>query len=229
MPSSPIPQSDSQLLPWLENFATKLPKHAATLGLQATVVSGALKDCRYLAYCIDSFVDIRRREADEAVAYKELIKNGPPGSPAGALPAPAPLPDPAPAVEPGVLPRLRALVQVIKNNPAYHEATGLDLGLIASAAAARPSAPTLATLKSRAGEVTFQWNKSGWTGIRIQARAAGSAEWTDLGLDLFSPYADTRPLAVSNVPEIREYRACYLEKDRPTLEWSALLVITVQP
>lgn len=83
--------------------------------------------------------------------------------------------------------------------------------------------------KLRAGEITFDWNKSGWTGVKIQARAAGTLDWSDLGTDLFSPFVDSRPLATPSTPEVREYRACYLDKETPTLDWSAVLVVTVQP
>jgi hypothetical protein len=229
MPSGPIPNKDNLLLPWLANFSSKLPTHAAAIPLDAATVAEALKDCAFLSYCISPFVITRKREHEQAVSYKDLIKNGPAGSPLAGIPTISAIPEAPVAVAPGVLSRLRALVQIVKNSKGYNTSMGQDLGIIASGAPAGPEIPTLTLTKSRAGEITFDWNKSGWTGVKIQARAAGTLDWSDLGTDLFSPFVDSRPLATPSTPEVREYRACYLDKETPTLDWSAVLVVTVQP
>lgn len=229
MSSGPIPTKDHLLVPWLANFSSKLPTHVPAIPLGGDLVSRALADCAHLSYCISPFVITRKREYEQAVGYKDLIKNGPVGSAAGAVPVVSALSAPPDPVPPGVLSRLRALVQIIKNSPGYNVAIGMDLGIIAGEGGTGPEIPTLTLTKSRAGEITFGWNKSVWTGIKIQSRPAGTTEWTDLATDLFSPFTDTRPLANANTPEIREYRACYLDKESPTWEWSHLLVVTVQP
>lgn len=53
--------------------------------------------------------------------------------------------------------------------------------------------------------------------------------WVNLGVDLYSPFVDTRPLAAPNTPEVREYRMCHLDGDTPLLNWSPVLVVTVEP
>jgi len=65
--------------------------------------------------------------------------------------------------------------------------------------------------------------------VKVQSRAQGTADWTDLGIDLFSPYVDTRPLLVANTSEVREYRMCHMDGDRPLMNWSSVSVVTVKP
>ena len=77
--------------------------------------------------------------------------------------------------------------------------------------------------------MAFKWNKGGWTAVKVQSRLAGTNNWLDLGTDYFSPFVDVRPLTAPNTPEVREYRACYMDKDTPTNVWSDVLVVTVQP
>lgn len=226
---SPIPNTDGALLPWLQNFCVKFPLHAVVLGVPIGQIAIAVSDCNMLIYLLQTYVPVARNDGAEAVRYKELIKNGPIGTPGGAPPAATPMPAAPTTVPPGALPRLRLLVQEIKNKAAYNEAMGTDLGIIAAAPEANTDAPVLTLITSQAGNVVMAWTKNGWTGVKLQGRMQGAASWTDLGLDLFSPFADTRPLQAAATPEVREYRACHMDGDTPLLNWSAVLVVTVQP
>ena len=44
-----------------------------------------------------------------------------------------------------------------------------------------------------------------------------------------SPFHDIRPLAAPAIPEVREYRACFSDKDVPSNVWSDILSATVTP
>lgn len=57
--------------------------------------------------------------------------------------------------------------------------------------------------------------KTGWTGMRIQSRSAEATGWTGLGHDLYSLFADTRPLAAPATPEVREYAPAISTKIHP--------------
>jgi hypothetical protein len=65
--------------------------------------------------------------------------------------------------------------------------------------------------------------------MKFQSRIACTTDWADLGVDLNSPFVDTLPLAHPGVPEIREYRACHVDKEIPTNIWIVILVVTVNP
>jgi len=225
--NSPIPNSDAALLPWLQNFCLKFPVQGAALGFTAAEIATVTADCNMLTYLMQTYVPAVRNDGNEAVRYKELIKNGPIGTPGGGLPAASVLPAAPPIVTPGALVRLRTVVQILKRKPAYQEAMGTDLGVIVADSEDNNAPPRVATTAVQAGNVVLAWTKQGWTGVKVQGRAQGATTWTDLGIDMFSPWADTRPLAAPNTPEVREYRMCHLDGETPLMNWSDVVVVTV--
>jgi hypothetical protein len=227
--NGPIPASDALLLPWLQNFCVKFPGQATALGFAAPEVAAVTADCNMLTYLLQTYVPTVKSDGNEAVRYKELIKNGPIGTPGGGPPAPAVLQPAPPLVAPGALVRLRAVVRIIKNKPAYQDTIGTDLGITTPEVVEDASPPRVAATLIQAGNVVLGWTKQGWTGVKVQGRAQGTAAWTDLGVDMFSPWADTRPLTTQNTPEVREYRMCHLEGDTPLMNWSDVVVVIVNP
>ena len=225
--ASPIPTNDGLLLPWAQNFCLKFPIHSTTLTFGIAALTAAVADCNMLIYLLQTYVPAVRHDAEEAVTYKDIIKEGPIGTPSGAPPVATALPVAPTTVAAGILPRLRLLVQEIKNKPAYNEGIGRDLGIIAAVPAPNLDPPKLSVKSNHALNVVIPWTKSGWSGVKVQARSEGTGTWTDLGLDLFSPFADTRPLLVPNTPEVREYRACHLDGDTALENWSSILVVNV--
>ncbi len=223
---SPVPTNDGNVLPWLQNFLLKFQVQGPGLGFLPAQVTATTADCNMLIYLVQTYVAVTRQNVAAALQYKDLIKNGPIGTPSGTVPMAAALPAAPATVASGVLPRLRMLVQEIKNKPAYNANIGADLGIIAAAPAADLAPPTLSVGNTQATNVTLGWSKNGWTDVRVQARAQGTVDWTDLGMDLFSPFVDTRPLVAPNTPEVREYRMCHLDGDTALLNWSAVEVVT---
>ena len=229
MAGSPVPINESELVPWLINFGPKYANYSATLGIDPADVASTQADIDFVVYLLNVRVPAERQTLAATVEFKNFIKDGD----ASAL-LPANLPGtveppgyPAP-VTPGALVRLRKLVQNIKSRPGYTDTIGQDLGIIASAGSASPAAPTLVLVNAAAGNVIFGWNKGGWTGVKVQGRMNGSA-WVDLGVDLYSPFADTRPLAIAGQPESREYRACYLDGDMALPGFSQVVEMTAIP
>jgi hypothetical protein len=224
-----FPTTDTQLLPWLQNFCVKFAVHASPLGMTPAQINTTTADCNMLIYLLQTYVNIIRHDASEATKYKELIKHGPIGSPSAGLPAASGMP-PGPAIVPaGALPRLRQTIREIKSRATYSEVIGTDLGIHTTTAVLSQGPPIITATGANAGHVTMGWTKNGWSGVKIQARAQNSATWEDLGTDLFSPFVDTRPLHTANTPEIREYRLCHLDGDEPLLNWSSVEVVTVKP
>ena len=123
------------------------------------------------------------------------------------------------------------LANGIKNHPDYSESDGEDMGLEGPELPPDDggSAPVLKLVKSAPGDVVIGWTKGRHQGAKFQSRIAGTAAWVDLDVDLSPPYNDARPLAVAGVPEVREYRACYVDDETPSNVWSDVLVVTVGP
>jgi hypothetical protein len=104
---------------------------------------------------------------------------------------------------------LRASVRNWKTLPGY-AASGSEavLRLKGAAVAFDPNTfkPKLkATV--RPGEVIIAFEKGGCDGVVIYSRLRGTLPWRKLAIDMNAPYNDTTPLAVPNVPEVREYMA----------------------
>ncbi|MEO5912926.1 MAG: hypothetical protein ABIS50_01750 [Luteolibacter sp.] len=229
MAGSPIPTPEADLVPWLTNFGPKLSNYAATLGLLLADVTTTQADISYVIYLLNVRVPAERQSLAATVEYKNFIKEGDASAPLPAtLPGTVAPPAYPAAILPGAMTRLRKLVQNIKSRPGYTETIGQDLGIIATDESAAALVPTLGVVNATAGSVTLSWNKSGWTGVKLQGRTNGGA-WVDLGVDLYSPFADTRPLAVAGVPETREYRAAYLDGDTVLPGYSQVVQVTVIP
>ncbi|MCX6900601.1 MAG: hypothetical protein NT105_18125 [Verrucomicrobia bacterium] len=58
-----------------------------------------------------------------------------------------------------------------------------------------------------ADKVRVAFQKKGVEAMAIYARLRGTPSWERLAIEHHAPYFDTRPLAQSNVPEVREYMA----------------------
>lgn len=70
------------------------------------------------------------------------------------------------------------------------------------------------TVRIKGGRITLSFKKRDVDGLAIYTRLGGTTAWTKLDVRTLSPYIDGRPLAVPGVPEIREYLARGILKDR---------------
>jgi hypothetical protein len=222
-----LPQTDAERTTWFNNFAGKLPVHATVLGVSSADVKAAQEDAAMLDHLIGKRLPALRTAQQQQTAYKNLIVDGPLGSPGSDPPALPVLPPPPNTVAPGALPRLRALVQRIKNTASYTEAIGADLGIVgAEVPTGDTPKPTFKAVAQPGHDVRLDWVKGRFDGVMIQGRKPGDAAWTDLGVDNFSPFVDTRKPADPTKPEAREYRLRYLSRDEPTGDWSDVVAVS---
>jgi hypothetical protein len=229
-----IPRTENELMVWLNNFSTSFATHAAALGFTEAEVTQVRADAAMLSYLVGDLVPTYKAALNTRSTYKTLIMYGPTGE-TGGDPPPAPSVAAPPAtVAPGILPRLRRLVQRIQVAPAYTGAIGSDLG-ITGADAGGPSAPAAeARPKVRAtalagGGVRIEFNKARFDGVLVESRRAGETGWQSLGIDNFSPYTDERPPLEAGKPEVREYRLRFVERDEPVGDWSDIVSVTTTP
>lgn len=228
-----IPRADADLALWLTNFSTSFETHAAALGFTEAEVNSVKADTAMVNFLVGDFVPTYKSAFQSRTSFKNRVISGPAGAVAVAVPGP-PSTGPAPAaVAPGIVARLRLLVQRIQLSPGYTEAIGIELGVAGPESG--PSAPDASpkpTLKARSngpGTVQVDFSKERFDGVFIESRRAGEAEWQSLGLDSYSPYIDDRPPAEAARPETRQYRARYMLRDQPTGEWSDIVTATFVP
>jgi hypothetical protein len=228
-----LPRTDTELALWLTNFSTSFAAHATALGFTAADVSSVNADAAMLNYVVSELLPTYKSAFQARTAFKNRMVSGPVTAAVATLP-PSPATGPAPsAVPPGILPRLRNLVQRIQLAPGYTEDIGLDLGI--NDAGGGPSAPDSAakpSVKARStgpGTVQVDFSKEKFDGVLIESLREGDDGWQSLGLDSYSPYIDDRPPKVAGKPEMRQYRARYLLRDQATGEWSDIVTTTFVP
>jgi hypothetical protein len=226
-----FPRSVAERPEWFHNFALQLPVANATLGLPAPAVTAKVAEALWLEYVTGPYLTAVRDFGPAASAAVEDALNGPGGA-AQVLPVfTAPplgtvVPQPS-----GALQRIFEFVQTIKSTPTYTEAIGLQLGIVGEEDAADNPVPTF-TVKVEAGEscqcVRITFKKYGHKGVAIYSQR-GNGAMELIGIDLESPYLDTRALLVANTPEVRVYQMRFYDDAGPMGDFSVSQSATVGP
>ena len=228
-----FPRTDSELVIWLNNFANVFETHAETLGFTTAEVTALRNDTANVNHHIGEVVPTFKAALQARVAYKTLLMNGPLGATGGPPPPIPAVGAPPTLVAPGILPRLRQLIQRIQLSPAYNPALGLELGIVApGGGTGGPTTPPKPTAKAVAlpnSQVRIDFVKGGFSGVLIEGRRTGEDAWALLGTDNFSPYIDTRPPLTPGAAEVREYRLRYLERDEPVGDYSDIISASTTP
>jgi hypothetical protein len=207
------PRRPPRSSPGLVQLNTRLPAHAAALGLTAADLAAVKADAATLDW-VSKVLPSIRASAEQFTAYKDGLLEGP----AGATTPPTLSAAPA-AIPSGIVARNRALAQRMKNAPGYPEAIGKDLGLVASAAPADTAPkPTFTATALLGSKVQLDWVKRRYSGVLIQGRRGAETAFADLGRDNFSPFVDERAPQTAGAAETREHRMQYLDKDDPVGE-----------
>jgi hypothetical protein len=225
-----LPATDSDLLVWFNNFQLKFPAYAPSLGFSTAEAIAVTDDYNMLAFVIHA-AEAVRNEAQARTSYKNALRDGTAGTVAPMLPSAATLPLPSTIVAPGIIPRLRAIVQRLKAHPSYTESMGTDLGVIATLAAqpTTPAKPTATAVAEPGSTVRINWVKAGFDGVLVESQRAGEAGWTLLATDTQSPYIDTSEAMQAGVPELRRYRLRYVKSDVPVGSYSDEMTVTTTP
>jgi len=127
MKTNYVESNDNAFSAQMITFKEEIGSYVAVLKLTPDQVSEQAADADYFEYCLKC-MDILQKAATQATAWKDIERDGGTPPPTGAPVAPA-LPDAVPAVAPGIEARFRALVKLIKANPAYNTAMGQALYL----------------------------------------------------------------------------------------------------
>jgi hypothetical protein len=225
-----LPRKESDLLPWFDHFSLKFAAYESTFGMAAEQMAQKVRqDYLWLNYCAQQVL-LFNEEVRQRVEFRDLMRDGPLGATATPLPdvgsnfQPPSVPMPAP----GIIPRLRALVQRVKAHPAYTSAIGVDLG-IEPGTVLLPQKPMGVAEPLPGSVVALRFTKSGHGAMLVESRRNGETAWLPLGTFMRSPARDTRAPLAAQMPEMRDYRFRFVDGDEPVGEYSDLVRITTQP
>lgn len=214
---------------WLQNWNTKLPGVQTNFQLPTSAITETAAD--FLAY--DYLLAMKEEYTTYVQNLNAQIKQLTDGEiSALVIPfvvPPTPLTMPA-AIKSGIVVRLRATAKRIKAHSNYSIGAGEDLGIEGPDQAAPIGAPPSFKLVAQNGfNVRINWQKGQASGVIIQSRRGAEVAWTQIGIDLNSPFIDIRPPLVAETPETREYRLIYMKNDQPIGVYSNPISILAVP
>jgi len=226
--SSYLPQEDALFATWLSNFNTKLPFYTITFGLSAAQMATVSTDTFNFIYWYGQS-ELFKTESKERVAYKDMQRMGPLGIPPTLAPTAPVIPIAPAGVVPGIEPRIRILVQYIKNHPNYTVSIGQDLDIIGSEIVIDlPSLKPILTLVKLGAGIEVQWKKGVAHALRIEKAVIITAGpppvWNFLSIDTEPHYLDMTPITTS---QIWQYRAVYMMNDGLVGQFSDVSQIAV--
>ena len=221
-----IPTADADKATWLQNAAVKMPSYQAAFNLTEDDIIQLSKDNDMYAYTLN-MLNIINQTQQNATAYKNLLKHQSGNQTLSALPAMPPLPPAPPAVPAGIFDRTRALMQRIKNSPAYTEAIGQDLNIIPAISTVDLNAisPVLkGTLD--VGRPHLRWSKSEADAIDLYADHNDGTGFHLVGRFMRAEYLDVTPVPSGKVAEEFKYKAVFVIDDAQVGVMSQVFSIT---
>ena len=216
-----FPTTDALQNAWLINFRQKFGQYQTQLGFvdtDATALNTEVLTFQYEVARNNAVKEFARNVA----ARKRAMIDGRIGTTTPVLPvAPVNTP-PVPIALPGIIARIRLLVNRIKASPAYTESIGKDFDIVTVTPPAPDDStvqPNL-TLTRSGGFVTVKYTKGTFAGIQLQLQREGETGWTNIGAVVAATYTDRTPKLSPNAPEIRRYRAMFLRSTGAVGQWS---------
>ena len=222
-----IPNSDQGKADFLDNLANKIGGYAVALGLAPADVTSVTDDAAMFNYVMDMQEAYKTFKQDMS-KHKNMLRDGPVGTPLGALPVAPTLPAAPTLVNEGVFIRIRKLTARIKAAPAYNQAIGEDLGLVGDEQVI--DIPNLKpVLKSRldAGRPLILWTKGPADSIDIYVDRKDGSGFVYLANDSQPDYLDTFPVPAGMTSAIWGYKAVYRIGDEQVGQFSAPTQVTV--
>lgn len=129
----------------------------------------------------------------------------------------------------GLEEQCRQFARLMKNQPNYNEADGLDLMIERQKPDGLNLSEAMPELKlTVSGEtVKVEWRKTGFDALELQYRKQGAAMWQLADKSTVGAFDFTPPLSAAGVPEKFEFRAVYLIKNQRVGQWSPTFTVTV--
>jgi len=227
-----LPNGDVQKELWLANFDEKLSGYVKKFGLDKPTTDSVHNDRLSYSYGM-LLVEGAKTFEHNCVTYKDDIKSG--GLTNLIIEFPVftpPIGAPIIAIAPGIFKRIAKLVSTIKSHPAYTEAIGKDLGIIGSENLGKDNIDDIKvklTVKEAGGKIQLKYAKGELDGIKLEAKRGAETEFSLLDKISLTNFEDNRVMLIAGVPEVRQYRAWPILKDKVVGKVSDVVSITVTP
>ncbi|WP_432672554.1 hypothetical protein [Flavobacterium sp. SM2513] len=193
-----IPGKDSDKVIWNNNLSAKINADGPDLGLEADEISEINKTCdANVAAIVANDTAQQASKTAKAAKDKQLSTGNR---------------------------FLRSMVKKMKGSSKYSTILGVSLGIIGDDPTIdyRIYQPKIKP-SVMPGHVRIDFVKNGLNGMNIYGRLKSENKWVKLAYNSYSPYLDSRPLTVDNVPEHREYMAIGVMHDQEVTLQSTII------
>ena len=222
-----IPRDDTGKDLWLKNFANKLSQYIAKYAISATELADVQQSSITLTYWLNYKNQLDEYNKKLTLYKNELLNGIAPGATPSILPT-LPSTGAAPTgTLPGIMVRVRSIVQRIKKHVAYTVADGKDMGIdndLVLGFDTVSAKPAIRVRLVQGGHPEIVWNKQNLDGIELHVdRGTG---YEPLAIDYFPNYTDMSALPAGQAA-IWKYKGIYLKRDERIGQWSDEVSITV--
>jgi hypothetical protein len=223
-----LPNTDKTKLPWLKNLETKAPVYTTVLDITPAELTSLSDDRKMFEYIIYNMLDAYETKKQDITQFKNIMRDGPLGTPSPAVPAAPTLPVAPTAVAAGIFPRIALFVKRLKSHPNYTKNIGEDLGIEGAEQTIDPLSlkPVLKAVLD-VGRPLIKWKKGVTDSIDIYVDRNLSDDYVYLANDMEPDYLDTFPLPSGVTSAIWRYKAIYRIGDDQVGQYSDPVSITV--
>ncbi len=231
MADKPLPTNEGELNIFMQALVAKVPTYSATLGLTAGEVDALNDDAANFEYIIEAAALVTDSK-DAFFSFKRELIDGVPSTTQLAIPT-------FPAIStpehpfPGIMKRLRALIQRIKTSPGYTQQIGEDLGLVDSGDA--PLSPddltaefsNVKALSDSRVEISF--SKQGQDAMKVLFKRNADSKFNLAGIYTSSPAIHDEGPIDSDTPESRQYKGVLMKKNEEIGNESPIYTVVTTP
>ena len=216
-----------ELYVMFDNVAAKIDAYKVPYGLTDEWVERVKLICETFKQLYTGMTSAQAT-MKEAYKWQEIVLRGAPkGSPAPAAPVFQAITMPVGAFA-GIMDEFREMMGFFKMNPAYTEADGENLMILAAPEAAGEqddAQPSLKVSVDADGQVRVEYKRGGFGSLELQWRKTGDEDWqfADKSTEriiTFTPDGITPPQTI-------ELRAIFLEKNKRVGQWSPIYSLTL--
>jgi hypothetical protein len=224
-----LPPSDTSKVNWLKNLSSKTPTYAAVLDITLPEQTSLDNDSAMYEYIVITMHPAYKTKVQDITAFKNIMRDGPLGTPTPPVPVAPTLPAAPTVVDSGIFPRVAKFIQRLKSHPNYTENMGEDLGIVGAEMTFEPS-ELKPELKGDldANRPKIIWQKGPFVdSIDLFVDRQLDDNYEYLTNDSEPDYIDTYPMPLDAASVVYRYKGIYRIGDEQVGQFSDPITITV--
>ena len=197
-----VPTADNDLLVWVDHFITQISTDNEIAAVDLAALTAAKADFHTkIEHLNDAAAQAKQTTADKNDSRNHIVN------------------------------LIRAEARRIKARATYSDGLGAQLGIVGvkDSHDLSTSRPELTGIDQTDGVVILSFSKYNSDGINIYSKRDNDADWVLLTRATLSPFVDARPLLQAGKPELRQYCATYVLKDKEVGHYSNEVVVNCTP